>query len=1051
MADVPVKYEARRLIKPDPDTGQGDTDMTSVPTSDTTSAGRARHESEKPSTDGTNYIEQLVSSASLPDLEDGVQVGLGLLEDLKSPLEKAQDAANTQAAQWRQLIQQLQGQAEPARTVVGVVGNTGAGKSSVINALLDEERLIPTNGMRACTASATEISYNYSNDPEKLYRAEIEFISAENWSQELRALLGDLIDGNGIVSRECNNPDSEAGLAYSKIKAVYPRRSKEDIANSDSSELSQELLVRSVLGTVKRLNSTTSGDLFEGLQHYVDSKEKKDRQMEYWPLIKVVKIFCKAPALSTGAVIVDLPGVQDSNAARAAVADSYMKTCTGLWITAAIQRAVDDKTAKNLLGESFKRQLKYDGTYSAVTFICTKTDDILESEVSSSLDIKGEVTEYWRQIETLNQTHKTLEVQIQHMESEKNDLEYQLDDLEQKFDSWDDLLVKLTTGETVYRPSEDSKKRKRKTDLGRQHKRQNAVDSLSDSDYLEDSDDANNKESDQSFDQKIPLTEEDIEEQLANMKTQKKELGKSKRNLKEKISKLKKDAAQASTDKAALQSEAKMLCIKGRNEYSRDAIKNDFAMGIKELNQESAIEEDEAAFDPDEDTQNYDEIVRSLPVFCVSARAYQKLAGRLQHDAVQIDGFLSQDDTEIPQLQEHAKKLTESVRLNTSQSFLNELNQLLNSMKLWAFDGTRLAVSNKYQEIDELFLRTRLVSLQKDLHKAVKDFQSSLRHTLRERLYSTFDRLIPAASDNAVATANGWGAAKSLGGLFWATYKATCRHDGDFSGRSGPRDFNAELFEPISRRLAGSWERAFQRRIPTAVEDFIRSCKQIVQAFHDDCIAGVKSAAANPAGLHTLNQQIRFHMVMLDTIPTSFRPEIAEKQRDANRGFIPVIQSAMQPAYDACMRERGRGTYVRMKSIMEAHVDIARNTMFRQACDAVKREVDAMCTAIEQLMMAHLGKLFTMLERDYLATLVGEDAEFLAAVPWAERKLRGEMRPILEEADSRFAELCVPVSASDVDHEDGAVGSEQAADNLIARQLEAESSNVEPVVKPEPL
>jgi hypothetical protein len=32
-----------------------------------------------------------------------------------------------------------------------------------------------------------------------------------------------------------------------------------------------------------------------------------------------------------GAVIVDLPGVHDSNAARAAVAAGYMKQCTGMY------------------------------------------------------------------------------------------------------------------------------------------------------------------------------------------------------------------------------------------------------------------------------------------------------------------------------------------------------------------------------------------------------------------------------------------------------------------------------------------------------------------------------------------------------------------------------------------------------------------------------------------------------------------------------------------------------------------------------------------------
>ena len=38
-------------------------------------------------------------------------------------------------------------------------GTTGAGKSSMLNALLGEENILPTNGMRACTASVIEISH----------------------------------------------------------------------------------------------------------------------------------------------------------------------------------------------------------------------------------------------------------------------------------------------------------------------------------------------------------------------------------------------------------------------------------------------------------------------------------------------------------------------------------------------------------------------------------------------------------------------------------------------------------------------------------------------------------------------------------------------------------------------------------------------------------------------------------------------------------------------------------------------------------------------------
>lgn len=50
--------------------------------------------------------------------------------------------------------------------------------------------------------------------------------------------------------------------------------------------------------------------------------------------------------LSSGAVVVDLPGVRDANAARGAVAEKYMKSCNAVWIVADITRAVDNRTAK---------------------------------------------------------------------------------------------------------------------------------------------------------------------------------------------------------------------------------------------------------------------------------------------------------------------------------------------------------------------------------------------------------------------------------------------------------------------------------------------------------------------------------------------------------------------------------------------------------------------------------------------------------------------------------------------------------------------------------
>lgn len=71
-----------------------------------------------------------------------------------------------------------------------------------------------------------------------------------------------------------------------------------------------------------------------------------------WPLIKQVTVRCPAKALSTGTILVDLPGVADANAARNNIAKDYMKKANCIWILAPITRAVDDKTAKGTVKES---------------------------------------------------------------------------------------------------------------------------------------------------------------------------------------------------------------------------------------------------------------------------------------------------------------------------------------------------------------------------------------------------------------------------------------------------------------------------------------------------------------------------------------------------------------------------------------------------------------------------------------------------------------------------------------------------------------------------
>lgn len=278
-------------------------------------------------------------------------------------------------------------------------------------------------------------------------------------------------------------------------------------------------------------------------------------------------------------MLTEQPGVQDSNAARAAVAANYQKSCTGLWIVAPITRAVDDKTAKTLLGDSFKRQLKYDGTYSAVSFICSKTDDISITEAADSLGLEEEISESWDQAEELGNKKKSLQDKVRALKERKAKYGESLDECEAQFDVWKEIQTQVSEGKTVYAPSEKSKKRKRAGDLS--GSRKNRESDVDDDSFGSDSD-SSDKENSQPNENRQPLDEDTIDKMLASIKSERKRIREARKALDKEIADIRKEIPLVQAERDELLAESKAICIKGRNEYSTQAIRHDFSMGIKE-------------------------------------------------------------------------------------------------------------------------------------------------------------------------------------------------------------------------------------------------------------------------------------------------------------------------------------------------------------------------------------------------------------------------------------------------------------------------------------
>ncbi|KAJ3849668.1 Dynamin family-domain-containing protein [Lentinula lateritia] len=399
------------------------------------------------------YKTILAHIAELEDVLVRTELGLVLLQDGQSQNRKVGFEG---VDVWRREIQQIRAQAM-APTLIAVTGATGAGKSTLLNALLDRI-IVPTSGMRACTSVATKISYH----SETSITAEIDFLTREEWAIEIQMGLGDIKDkgeendndnleiranAKGLKHGKKRAKTKEQrgfGMAWDKIHAVYPNLSPDEFAKFTTAE---DVLFHSAFdGITKRLGASetitcdTSAEFAKAISIYIDAKPVQNQSSHrqampshvdgasstlhpsgaLWPLVREVHIRCNAKCLSTGATLVDLPGIGDSNAARSAVAERYLAQCDCVWVVAPIHRAVNDEHAKELLDRAFKTQLLMGESYfhldgklrfvsfafahtaqpttnlcvkisrnskDSITFIASKCDDILVSEAIEDLDL----------------------------------------------------------------------------------------------------------------------------------------------------------------------------------------------------------------------------------------------------------------------------------------------------------------------------------------------------------------------------------------------------------------------------------------------------------------------------------------------------------------------------------------------------------------------------------------------------------------------------------------------------------------------------------------
>ena len=342
-------------------------------------------------------------------------------------------------------------------------------------------------------------------------------------------------------------------------------------------------------------------------------------------------------------------------------------------------------------------------------------------EAQDSLGLDSEMSVLWEEMESHIQKQKSLKKELEELKDSKAAQGEAMAEADEQLETWETLRDDVDAGLTVFAPivtAKSSSKKRKASSLQRQRKKQRrstVSDDDEDDDYQDDASESSTEDesgiaNEQS--QGEPLTEEQVVAKITGFRTTKKEARMLRIELEEKMKAIRVEIDKAENEEKKIESEVSAKCISGRNEYSKGAIQQDFAAGIKELDQELAAEEDEATFDPDTEVRDYDQVARSLPVFCVSSRGYQKLQGRLRKDAA-VPGFKSIEETGIPQLQAHCKKLTEAGRSENCRRFINNLSQLLNSLALWtSSDGTGANMTEEQKAKEARSLQGQLKKLE---------------------------------------------------------------------------------------------------------------------------------------------------------------------------------------------------------------------------------------------------------------------------------------------------------------------------------------------------
>ncbi|PYH84639.1 hypothetical protein BO82DRAFT_304125 [Aspergillus uvarum CBS 121591] len=334
-------------------------------------------------------------------LQNALRAVRGQLASLAQHLERRCDLVGDSTTALHQLYEQaLKAShfAYPATRTVGFIGDSGMGKSSIINSILDQEGLARSSGDgAACTTVVTEFRSVNDEHPQN-YTVEADFMD----QSEIRELLEELLssvrkyytDAFREVKKSEEKEDIKAAAlrAWETLRSLFPHEEGFDLEflSKEGEESVNTILTTLQEWAMAGLDYRPGGrdnlrysmvarhgdECMEQLDNLMaDSKDSKRPAL--WPFVKLIRVYLRSPVLRTGLVLADVPGFRDLNYARVRATERYLRhNCDEVFIVSSILRCTTDQSIGEIIQLCARDQ--------PIRIVCTRSEDVDAKETARS-------------------------------------------------------------------------------------------------------------------------------------------------------------------------------------------------------------------------------------------------------------------------------------------------------------------------------------------------------------------------------------------------------------------------------------------------------------------------------------------------------------------------------------------------------------------------------------------------------------------------------------------------------------------------------------------